>query len=103
MPLPLPARLAPLLAQEASYLAASARISSFCWTVRDISSREASTFYWKRCAGRTQVEDGAGFARVENVPAIVQRLIRTWWEVRCTVRDQCQGTLNRTDLMDPTR
>ena len=31
MPLPLPERLAPLLAQEASYLAASARISSFCW------------------------------------------------------------------------
>ena len=31
MPSPLPARLAPEDAQEASYLAASARISSFCW------------------------------------------------------------------------
>jgi len=34
--LPLPLRLAPEEAQEASYFAASARISSFCWmSMRD--------------------------------------------------------------------
>ena len=35
IPLPLPLRVAPELAQEASYLAASAKISSFCCTVNE--------------------------------------------------------------------
>ena len=36
MPFPLPARLAPEEAQDASYLAASARISSFSWVVTSL-------------------------------------------------------------------
>ena len=71
MPLPLPARLTPEEAQEASYFAASARISSFCCTVIMADSCCDDTRLGEDQAFKISYVSAGGAASVEGTGAPV--------------------------------